>query len=47
MGTAIAYSTAYQAGPGALERLNGVLVVGEHHVDGAGVTKTDYHEWKA
>ena len=41
------FSVAFQAGPsGPLSRLNSVLVIGEHDVDGDGNTKTTLWEWK-
>ena len=45
MGTAFRFSAAVQADPaGKLGRLNSVLVVGEHDVDGEGNTVTTWYE---
>jgi len=47
MGMSFRFAVAYQAGQtGKLARLNSVLVIGEHEVDGAGNTKTTFWEWK-
>jgi hypothetical protein len=47
MGMSFRFSVAYQAGQtGKLARLNNVLVIGEHEVDGEGNTQTRYWEWK-
>jgi hypothetical protein len=42
-----AFSLAFQAGSGKLERLNNVLGVGENHTDMEGNSQTTVYEWKA
>ena len=46
MGTSFRYSLAFQAGKGTLEKLNGILVVGEHEVDENGNVHNQSWEWK-
>ncbi|MDA0256416.1 MAG: hypothetical protein O3C25_01560 [Chloroflexi bacterium] len=46
MAGTIRYSIALQAGPGPLERLNHVLVVGEFSADADGKTTDVAWEWK-
>jgi hypothetical protein len=42
-----AASVAFQAGSDELQRLNGVLVVVEHHTDMEGNASSTLYEWKA
>ncbi len=46
MGSSFRYSLAIQAGKGKLEKLNGVLVVGEHEIDENGNVHNQSWEWK-
>jgi hypothetical protein len=47
MAMSFRYSVAFQAAAGSkLERLNNVLVIGEHEVDAEGNTHTTCWEWK-
>jgi hypothetical protein len=47
MAMSIRFSLAFQAAPGTkLERLNNVLVIGEHEVDAEGNTSSICWEWK-
>ena len=46
MAMRFSFSTAFQAGAGKLNRLNNVLVVGEHEIDENGNARTSTWEWK-
>ena len=46
MGASYRYSVAFQAGKGSLEKLNGVLVIGEHEADENGNVHNVEWEWK-